>query len=223
MKRIWLGLLAGLSAVAAVVCFVLYFHFNKESLEDYEKSADFYDELSEECTEKVKQEGGKEKPPSVDFNKLQRVNEDLVYYLVIEGTKIKYPVVQGKDNDYYLKHMFNKEKNLGGSIFLDYRCDKNPSQGYSIIYGHRMKDDSMFGTMDKFLNREYLKEHSTAWLLASSVAYKVQLTDCLLTDEKSSVYSLDGQAGRMVFSTCAYEGKNNRIVLLGSIVGMYDY
>lgn len=221
MKDKVLAVVTVVATITSLVCFALYFKFNGNSLNDYKKSEDFYKSLDTECTEK---RGDEITPPSVNFTKLKKINDDLVYYLTIDDTTIKYPVVQGKDNDFYLKHMFNKKENLGGSIFLDYRCQKDPTQGYSIIYGHRMKDDSMFGKLDEFLERSYLEKHRGAWLLAPETAYRVRLDSCLLTNDRNIVYALEGQqAGRLVLSTCAYEGDNNRIVLIGTVTGKYSY
>ena len=74
--------------------------------------------------------------PEVDFVVLRETNPDIVAWIYIEGTKINYPIVQGEDNRYYLKHLFSGEWNGSGCIFLDFRNDASFADRHSIIYGH---------------------------------------------------------------------------------------
>lgn len=76
--------------------------------------------------------------PEVDFVVLRETNPDIVAWIYIEGTKINYPIVQGEDNRYYLKHLFSGEWNGSGCIFLDFRNDASFADRHSIIYGHHM-------------------------------------------------------------------------------------
>lgn len=81
--------------------------------------------------------------PEVDFSVLREINPDIVAWIYIEGTKINYPIVQGGDNSYYLKHLFSGEWNGSGCIFLDFRNDTSFADRHSIIYGHHMKNGTM--------------------------------------------------------------------------------
>ena len=74
--------------------------------------------------------------PEVDFSVLREINPDIVAWIYIEGTKINYPIVQGGDNSYYLKHLFSGKWNGSGCIFLDFRNDASFADRHSIIYGH---------------------------------------------------------------------------------------
>ena len=78
--------------------------------------------------------------PEVDFAALREINPDIVAWIYIEGTKINYPIVQGGDNSYYLKHLFSGEWNGSGCIFLDFRNDASFADRHSIIYGHHIKN-----------------------------------------------------------------------------------
>ena len=80
-------------------------------------------------------------------------NPDTVAWLKIEGTNINYPVVQHKDNEYYLNHDFNKQKNSSGWIFMDYK-NKFDDQNI-VIYGHHRRNKSMFGSIDKLFDSNY--------------------------------------------------------------------
>ena len=75
-----------------------------------------------------------------------------------------YPVVQGEDNEYYLHHTFRKEANKAGSIFLDHRNRADFTEQRVIIYGHNMKDGSMFSNLKKYQDKTFRKESGTAYL-----------------------------------------------------------
>ncbi len=81
---------------------------------------------------------------------LQETNKDIVGWVRIEGTPIDYPVVQGEDNAFYLKHDAEGGKNKAGSIFMDYRNDAGGDNRNTIVYGHYMKDGTMFGKLQNY-------------------------------------------------------------------------
>ena len=87
----------------------------------------------------------------VDINKLKEKNSDTVGWINVNNTNINYPYVQGKDNNYYLDHSFNKKYNEAGWVFLDYRNDKNLSNKNNILYAHSRLDKTMFGSLSKTL------------------------------------------------------------------------
>ena len=91
----------------------------------------------------------------VDFNSLKKENSDTVGYLVVKNTSIKYVVVKGNNNSFYLDHNFNKEKNVAGWIFMDYKNTNLKEDKNTVIYGHNMKDGSMFGTLKNTLKSEW--------------------------------------------------------------------
>jgi len=94
------------------------------------------------------------------FNSLLEINSDIVGWLEIEGTNINYPILHAEDNDYYLKRNYLKEEARAGSIYLDYRNSIEEFSRNNVIYGHRMKDGSMFGQLKKFLDEDFFKNHS---------------------------------------------------------------
>ncbi len=99
--------------------------------------------------------------PRQQFNKLLEINPDIVGWIEVEETNINYPILQADNNDYYLNRNYLKEESRAGSIFLDYRNDVEESNKNSVIYGHRMKDGSMFGQLKKYLNEDFFYNHST--------------------------------------------------------------
>ena len=83
------------------------------------------------------------------------INEDTVAKIVVKNTKINYPIVKGSDNSYYLNHNINGEVNKAGWIFMDYRNEGIETDKNIIIYGHNMKDNSMFGSLKTVLKKEW--------------------------------------------------------------------
>lgn len=96
-----------------------------------------------------------------EYRKMYKTNSDLVGWIVIDGTDINYPVVQSKTyQEFYLDHNFDGEEDEAGSIFIDARNDVSLPDDNIIIYGHNMKNGSMFGTLQHYLDKDYYEEHS---------------------------------------------------------------
>ena len=97
-----------------------------------------------------------------EYRKMYETNSDLAGWIVIDGTDINYPVVQSKVyQEFYLDHNFDGEEDDAGSIFADARNDLLLPDDNIIIYGHNMKDGSMFGTLQYYLDKDYYDKHST--------------------------------------------------------------
>lgn len=92
---------------------------------------------------------------SIDFGKLIEQNNDTIGWLKVNGTEIEYPVVRSADNNDYLTHNFNKEYNSAGWIFSDYRNKIDGTDKNIIIYGHNIRDGSMFGTLKNILTEDW--------------------------------------------------------------------
>ncbi len=95
------------------------------------------------------------------YKELYKQNKDLAGWLSIEGTVINYPVMQtGKKNaDFYLHHDFEKKESDHGTLFVDARNDYVNRDTNLIIYGHNMRDGTMFGGLKSFMDQEYFKNH----------------------------------------------------------------
>ena len=94
----------------------------------------------------------------IDFSSLRGINPDLVGWIDIPGTGISYPVVQGYDNDEYLRQSFEGEYYVGGSIFIDYLSAGDWSDANTIVYGHHMYDGSMFSGLAKFMKQDFRED-----------------------------------------------------------------
>ena len=102
------------------------------------------------------------------YDELLSLNSDTIGWLKVNNTKINYPVVQAKDNDYYLNHSFYKKYNSLGWIFADYRNTFNILSDNTIIYGHNAINlGLMFGTLDKVLNKSWYTNNSNLTIIFS--------------------------------------------------------
>ncbi len=96
----------------------------------------------------------------VDFEALRAINPDVVGWIRFdEPAEINYPVVQGKDNEKYLTKTFEANSNKLGTLFVDYRNTADFSGQNTFIYGHNMKNGSMFARLLKYKDNNYYKEH----------------------------------------------------------------
>ena len=87
------------------------------------------------------------------------LNQKLVGWVKIDGTKVDYPVMQTSNNDYYLDHNFDQEEDKNGSIFLDKECSIWPRSQNLLIYGHNMKSGKMFGTLKNYKDKAFFDKH----------------------------------------------------------------
>ena len=98
------------------------------------------------------------KQPAINEQALQAINPEYRFWLSVPGTGMEYPVVQHQDNQYYLNRGFNQEKHIAGSIFAD--CREIPlAADNTILYGHNMKDGSMFGGLKGYCEEDFYREH----------------------------------------------------------------
>jgi len=110
------------------------------------------------------------------FQPLLEINKDMVGWITIDQTKIDYPVLQSKDNEFYLTRNYKKQDTRAGSIFLDFRNDKKLENNKNvIIYGHRMKDGSMFGQLKKYLDKDFFKSNKTIYLDSLYEGYDIEV------------------------------------------------
>jgi len=124
----------------------------------------------------------------INLNELNRENNDTTGWIQMNNTNINYPIVKTNNNNYYLNHQFDKTYNSAGWIFMDYRNrDIFNENNNSIIYGHGLKNNALFGTLNNTLKEEwYSKEenlviktidekYSYLWQIFS--IYKIPTTD----------------------------------------------
>ena len=134
------------------------------------------DEIAEFVTVDETKEDDEEKYV-VDFEKLKEKNSDIVAWLKVKGTNIETTVVKSTNNDYYLTHNFNKEYNSAGWIFADYKNKVDGTDRNLVIYGHNMRDDSMFGSLKWVINEDWYNNEDNKYIT-------------LITENETQVYEV---------------------------------
>ena len=128
---------------------------------EYKEIDDYYEAIVDEYVE-VDEQGI---ITHIDLDKLAAKNSDVKGWIYIDGTIINYPLLQGPDNDYYLYVNYDDQYSGAGSIYIDSNCSGDLSDDHTIIYGHNMKNDSMFGTLNDFKNASYRDAHPYVYIL----------------------------------------------------------
>lgn len=121
-----------------------------------------------------------------DYQALLDENSDCIGWLKIDGTDISYPVVQGEDNEFYLYHNFQKNYAICGTLMLDCRNDIEAGQEHLIIYGHQMKDGSMFKQLNEYKKEEYYPEHKEITLFLKNQKYQYEVAAVYVTNVAQS-------------------------------------
>ena len=111
----------------------------------------------------------------VDFDAKRTTFPNIVGWIQSEGTVINYPIVQARDNDFYLNHLPDGTRNQIGSIFLDYRNNADFSDHITIIYGHDMRSRDKFGSLRYYESQAYFDQHSTMFIFTPYQDYKLRI------------------------------------------------
>ena len=180
-------------------------------------------------------------PISVDFKSLLKKNKDIIAWIYCKNTQINYPIVQSEDNQYYLRRLLNGTWAIAGTLFVDYRNSKDFSDPYTVIYGHNMRDDTIFGSLHKYSDPDYWNEHSEMYIFTPEINYRLDLVSGFVTTADSDFYKIykdndirdnlfreavsnslfleDSMLNKndrlVVLSTCSHEYNNARYVLIG--------
>ena len=183
-----------------------------EQLQEYvkvEKNTRDPENTKPNVAEDDKEGEKQEETVTVDFASLQAINPDIVAWLRIPGV-LEYPVVRGEDNSYYLNHTVQKTYNIAGSIFLDYRNERDFSDSKNIIYGHNMKDGSMFHVLRNYQDIDFFQEHTNMEVyLPDGRSLNYKITACEQVPADSEIYQIEkGNAeekeeNEIILSTCS--------------------
>lgn len=130
----------------------------------------------------TEEEGGDEptEPAYEPSEKLKTIMEeypDCIGYISIDGTKISYPIMQNADNEYYLHRNMKGEKSVGGCIYMDANHDIH-EKGLHVIYGHHMRNGSMFRDVARFTDATYFAEHQNITIQTSDREVRLKPVYC---------------------------------------------
>ncbi|MCI7713584.1 MAG: class B sortase, partial [Clostridiales bacterium] len=118
------------------------------------------------------------------------VNSDVLGWILIPGTAVSYPVVQGTDNDYYLNHTWKKWTSVVGSIFLECHNSRDLSDFNTIIYGHRMNNGSMFASLKNYKKQSWWSDHPCVYITDDSGSHKYEIFAAYEVSTEGETYRL---------------------------------
>lgn len=167
----------------------------------------------------------------IDFDELINVNNDIVGWLRIRALDISYPVVQGEDNDFYLHRTFEKEDNFAGCLFLNCENNGDFTDQNTVVYGHNMKNGSMFGKLKNFREEETFNKSKYFWIFTPEFIYQYRIFSAVVvnktgltyqtffTDEQFNEYITNVFENSEVDNTGVEVTKEDRIVTLSTCTG----
>jgi len=236
-------------------------------LKDYKKGEEAYNELNqyvqieaptpsvpetdkkeEDKQEEDSRQNSEAEPeeswPVVDFEALHKICPDVIGWIYVKDTGINYPMVQSEDNNYYLRRLIDGTNNKSGTIFMDYRNDPEFKNRHTIIYGHNMRNDTMFAHITKYKDQSYYEQHPYCLIVTPTEKYKINFFSGYVANLKEDSWKLSFGSEEeyaewlrvaveksnfksdfeptvedkvVTLSTCSYEFTNARYVLVGVI------
>ena len=158
MKNFLYSLFIGLFGIVALTSIAFLLMYAAQS----KQQAHLYSDLAAVRKQDAQQEIASQSSVQQSNRNLYLENADMVGWVQIEGTSIDYPVMQTPaDPNYYLKHDFEKNYTDYGCPFIQANCDALAPSDNLIIYGHNMKDGSMFADLAKYRSKDFWQAHKT--------------------------------------------------------------
>ena len=226
---------------------------------DYNQADNIYEVMQDEyvATKEVESNSeatqGNEQPPksteppiAIDFDALLNRNKDVIGWLYCPDTVINYPVVQGKNNDQYLRKDLDGKYLVSGTLFADYRNGELNEDANYIIYGHNMKNGTMFSSLAKYKQQSYYNQHPIMYYLTPDGNYKLELFAGLVVKRDDKIYlpnqseeefaelieeyrakstfksdiELEYNDTIVTLSTCSYEFDHARYIVIGRLTAV---
>ena len=210
LKKNWLNIGIILGAIIMVIAAVNI----GLSLLDYQKASTVYDDLEQdyvivadqEKKEDKNQPASQEQPSQetpevaeipwnemvkVNMEGLQELNPDIKGWIYFENETISYPILQGKDNEEYIRTTYNGKKATAGSIFMDVENKADFTDNHTLIYGHNMKDLTMFGKLKYYkTDEDYFPDHKYFQIITSNKKLRYQVFAYKEVEEDSLIYAV---------------------------------
>ena len=184
-KRLWIVLLV-VSVICLVGCgaFFIRMKLQYDKIEDLRSQAAVSDDSASQTVNYV------ETP--VDFEELKKQNPDIYAWINIPGTSVDYPVLRREDdNSYYLNHTVDKKKSVYGSIYTENYNGTDFADFNTVIYGHNMKNGTMFGTLKKYRDKTFFEQNQYINVYTPGRIMKYQIFAAYVWDDRHILLSLD--------------------------------
>ena len=172
MKNFLYSLFIGLFGMAGLTSIAFLLMYAAQS----KQQARLYSDLAAVREQDTQQEILSQSSVQPTSRNLYLENSDMVGWIQIDGTSIDYPVMQTPaDPNYYLKHDFERNYTDYGCPFMQADCDAQAPSDNLIIYGHNMKDGSMFADLARYRSKDFWQAHKTVWFdtALGSCAYEI--------------------------------------------------
>ncbi len=129
--------------------------------------------------------------PEIDMNELYNINNEVCGYVLIPDTDISYPIVYSSDELKYLNYDIYNNKSRSGAIFVEPSDDPNFEDLSTIIHGHNMIDDSMFGQLNEYVDDEqFFKDHPYIYIYSNKYIYLYRIFSVDTIEDGSPIYRL---------------------------------
>lgn len=229
--------------VIAVIVFVFSAFKLFTIFSEYGKGDSEYEHIAQTVIQQVETDNSQEnddatKEPKfvVDFGKLQEINADTVAWIRFDEPKtISYPVVKGPDNDKYLKTTFEGNRNAAGTLFIDVKNARDFTDKNTFIYGHNMKNGSMFGQLRKYKNISFCNENPYFYIYTpdgNCSKYEIFAAAIVKDTSETYTYSFADDNAYMsylqyvkngaLYTTDAEVGADSKIVTLSTCTNVRD-
>ena len=162
------------------------------------------------------------KPLSVDFDSLKKTNKDVIGWIQFETFNLSYPIVKDSGDNYYLNHTFKKQKNSSGSIFIGPANNSNFQDTNTIIFGHNMKNGSMFGLLGRYKEKAYFQYNQYFRIYTPDGTQRYQIFSVYKAPVNGSAYSIWSRTGGTEYANWIKELKKNSMYDTGVSVSEND-
>ena len=240
----------------SIICYKFYNYFIDEKLNNEIQSyaptiSDVYlsDDGGESSSNEIQDNDdlveSEENNKTINTNEeeLKSINSNYEMWIQIPNTEINYPIVQAEDNEYYLKHNFKNESNMSGTIFVDYRNNRDEDKNL-IVYGHNMRNGTLFNNITKFKEHSFFNSNDTINIIRNNTLYQYEIFSVYVEDESKVSLEIEftdndafvnyalNEASKSMYNkniiiteedkiitlvTCSYEYTGARTILVGKL------
>jgi sortase B len=186
----------------------------------------------------------------IDFHELKKTNNDIYAWICIPDTGINYPILQHPtDNQYYLQHNIDGNKGYPGCIYSEKCNQKDFTDKVTVLYGHNMKNGTMFGSLHKYNNTKFFKKHRYIYVFTpeQSLVYEILLISeydnrhimehydlqkkegiislmnsivCKTNQKERMNAAIDSNNHFLILSTCTKSGSSKRLLVISKETGL---